>query len=364
MARYTHLDSPMQLGELQLRNGMVMAPCTRCFCPGFLPTRDMAAYYARRAASGVGLIISEGTVVCQRGSGYPDVPGIWSDGQVRAWRPVTQAVHEAGGRMACQLWHVGAVAHPVTTGGPLPESPSGLSPEGPVRRLRGAHGEALHYGASEAMSATRIKEVVEIFAAAAGRALEAGFDAVEIHGAHGYLIDQFINLSWNMREDEWGGQGRCRLAEDITRAVVAEAGPGRVIFRFSPATGASGKVWKRPTETLPLLLDTLWGAGLRILHASHGNFDAPCVPAELAPLAQASPDGMVPLHAATRAHWQGQIIGVGSLSPGRADEALATGEVDACAFGRLLIANPDLPSRLRMDLDPRPYDPAMLETLF
>lgn len=353
----------MRLGDLQLRNRMVMAPCTRCFCPGFLPTPEVAAYYERRAASGVGLLISEGTVVCERGSGYPDVPGMFTEDHVRAWKPVTRAVHDAGGLMACQLWHVGAVGHPATTGGLPPESPSGLSPEGPVRRLRSVSGEALHYGSSEAMSTARIRELVELFAAGAGRALEAGFDAVEIHGAHGYLIDQFINLNWNTRQDEWGGDARCRMAEEVARAVLAEAGPGRVIFRFSPATGASGKVWQRPEETLPLLLSTLWNAGLRILHASHGSFDAPCVPAALAPAWQASAEGAVPLYAATRAHWKGWIVGVGSFTPERAEQALAAGEVDACAFGRLLIANADLPTRMRMGLAFRPYEASMLERL-
>lgn len=362
MSMLRHLLSPFRLGDLELHTRVAMAPCTRCFCPDFLPTPQVAAYYGRRAADGVGLIISEGTVVCQRGSGYPDVPGIWNAEQVRAWQPVTHAVHEAGGHIACQLWHVGAVGHPVTTGGHLPESPSGLSPAGPVRRLRGVAGEALTYGSSEAMSQARILEVVELFGEAAGRALEAGFDAVEIHGAHGYLIDQFINLQWNHRQDEWGGSQRCRLAGEIARRVLAEAGPGRVIFRFSPATGASGKTWQRPEETLPLLLDTLWAEGLRILHASHGVFDAPCVPAALAP-GWPEAEGLVPLHAATRAHWRGQLVGVGSLSPERANEALEAGAMDVAAFGRPLIANADWVSRVKMGLELRPYENRLLEVL-
>lgn len=363
--RLPHLLGPTRLGDLELRTRVVMAPCTRCFCPGFLPTAEVAAYYARRAADGVGLLISEGTVVCERGNGYNGAPGIWTAGQVAAWRPVTRAVHEAGGLIACQLWHVGAVAHPLTTGGVPPESPSGLHPDGFVSRLRDEADQPIPFGPSEAMSEARIREVVALFAAAAGRALEAGFDAVEIHGAHSYLIDQFINLKWNRREDDWGGEQRCRFAGEVTRAVLAECGPGRTLLRFSPGWGTPGSGWQRPAETLPLLLRTLGEAGLRLLHASHGDYDATFLPPEALPdghaLRQAGRP--LPLHAATRALWPGQLVGVGGLTPERAEDALAAGEIDAAAFGRSLIANPDFVSRVRRGEALRPYDPAGLTRL-
>jgi len=363
--RLPHLLGPARLGDLELRSRVVMAPCTRCCCPGFLPTAEVAAYYARRAADGVGLLISEGTVVCERGNGYNGAPGIWNAEQVAAWKPVTRAVHEAGGLIACQLWHVGAVAHPLTTGGVAPESPSGLHPEGFVSRVRDAEGNPIPFGPSEAMSEARIREVVALFAAAAGRALEAGFDAVEIHGAHSYLIDQFINLKWNRREDGWGGEDRCRLAGEVTRAVLAVAGPGRTLLRFSPGWGTPGSGWQRPAETLPLLMRSLWDAGLRILHASHGDYDAATLPPDCLPAGHAlrSTGGLLPLHAATRALWSGQLVGVGSLTPERAEAALADGEVDVAAFGRALIANPDFVSRLRRGEALRPYDPAGLTRL-
>lgn len=365
MSPLPHLLSPVRLGDLALRNRIVMAPCTRCRCPGFLPTAEVAAYYGRRAADGVGLLVSEGTVVCERGNGYNGAPGLWSAEQVEAWRPVTRAVHEAGGLILCQLWHVGAVAHPQTTGGVLPESPSGLSPEGKVSRLRDESGETLDFGPSAAMDEARIRDVIDLFAAAAGRALEAGFDGVEIHGAHGYLIDQFLNLKWNLRTDGWGGARRCRFAAEVAKAVLAEAGAGRTWLRFSPAWGTPGSAWRKPAETLPLLLATLWQAGLRILHASHGDYDAAFLPPACLPQDHAwrASGELLPLHAATRALWPGQLVGVGGLTPPRAESALAAGEIDAAAFGRSLIANPDFVSRVREDRPLRAYGPESLADL-
>jgi N-ethylmaleimide reductase len=350
----THLKqllSPMTFGDLHLNTRIAFAPCTRCKSPGFLPTEEVAAYYARRAADGVGLQISEGTVICERANGYSGAPGIWNAIQVKAWQRVTKAVHDAGGAIACQLWHVGAVAHPLTTGGLLPESPSGRSPEGRIARLRQPDGEDVYYGPSEAMREQRITEVIELFARAAGNAMQAGFDAVEIHGAHGYLIDQFTNLAWNRRDDEWGGGQRCRFAGAVTRAVLAECGPGRTIFRFSPKMSVSGQPWEAPRETFQLLLDELKEAGLKLLHASNLDY------------AEVIPGLDEALCAFTRKHWPGKLIGVGSLDAVQAEAALAKGEMDLAAWGRALIANPDFVSRLKMGLEPRPYDQAMLDTL-
>jgi len=358
------LLSPVRVGDIECRTRIAMAPCTRCFCPGALPTEAVARYYARRAEDGVGLLVSEGTVVCERGNGYPGAPGIWNREQLAAWRPVTAAVHAAGGRIVCQLWHVGAVAHPLTTGGAAAESPSGLAPAGRVSRLRGDDGAPVEYEPGEAMTEARIREVIALFAAGAGRALEAGFDGVEIHGAHGYLVDQFTNLRWNRRADGWGGERRCRFAGEVARAVLAEAGPGRTLFRFSPKMSVAGAAWERPAETFRLLLDELRAAGLRWLHASNLDYDEPVLPVAALP-AERRPAGVEALSvaAATRASWDGGLVGVGSLTPARAERALATGEIDVAAFGRALIANPDFVTRVRRGLEPRPYDPAMLAEL-
>ncbi len=349
------LFEPIRLGGIDCRNRIAMAPCTRCMAPGFLPTPEIAAYYGRRADDGVGLLISEGTVICERGNGYNGAPGIWNEQQVAAWRPVTDRVHAGGGSIVCQIWHVGAVAHPRTTGGVLPEGPSGVSPEGEIKRLRREDGGYERYGESETMSESRIQEVIELYRHAAGNAIAAGFDGVEIHGAHGYLIDQFINLNYNRRQDGWGAEQRCRLAGEVTRVVINEIGADRVIFRFSPGISAGGKGWRRPVETMDLLLKTLAEAGLKILHASNMDYDEKVVPGGSGEL-QA-------LHAATRSRWDGAVIGVGSLSPARADAAIADGEIDMAAFGRALIANPDFVSRVRSGRELRDYEPVMLETL-
>jgi 2,4-dienoyl-CoA reductase-like NADH-dependent reductase (Old Yellow Enzyme family) len=363
------LLQPVRLGDLRLRNPIVMAPCTRCFSPGYLPTADVAAYYGRRAAGGVGLIITEGTVICERANGYPDVPGIFEAGQVEAWRRVTARVHDADGRIACQLWHTGTYAHPRLNGGRTPEGPSGIPPEGFHSRLREPDGSRVPYEPGEAMTEARIVEVIELFRRAAGLAMEAGFDAVEIHGAHTYLIDQFLNLHWNRRADAWGGAGRARFAGEVARAVVEEVGAGRVLFRFSPHWAEGMRRWKKPAETLPLLLETLHEAGIRVLHASTPSFDRPLVPAESVPVdrraeAGATGDGLLSVPRATRLLWPHQVLGVGELGVDRARAAVAAGEVDAVAFGRALIANPDLVDRIRRGMPLRAYDPALLQELY
>jgi 2,4-dienoyl-CoA reductase-like NADH-dependent reductase (Old Yellow Enzyme family) len=319
--------------------------------PNGIPTDDVAAYYERRAADGVGLLISEGTVICARGNGYPDVPGIYASEQVEAWRRVTDRVHAAGGKIACQIWHVGAVAHPLTTGGALPESPSGLSPTGDIRRLRRPDGSYEQYGKSEAVTEQRIHELIGLYGAAARNAMDAGFDGVEIHGAHGYLIDQFTNLKWNRRDDDWGGENRTRFAREVAETVVGEVGPDRAWMRISPVMSVSGEGWQRPGETFPMLLDDLWSAGLRSLHISNLDYDEEIMP------------GGQPLHRTARKYWRGLLIGVGDLTPERADRAIQAGEIDVAAFGRALIANPDFVSRARAGTELEAYRPEMLETL-
>lgn len=350
----TDLFDPISLGAIDCRNRIAMAPCTRCMSPDFRPTDEVAAYYERRAADGLGLIISEGTVVCHRGAGHLDVPGIFAADQVEAWRRVTERVHDAGGRIVCQLWHVGAVAHPRTTGGALPEGPSGLSPQGEMSRLRDENGRPVPFGPSEAMSHERIRESIDEFRRAAEYAMEAGFDGVEIHGAHGYLLDQFTNPTWNRRDDEWGGQNRMRFPAGVARAVVDAIGADRVLYRLSPRMSVAREPWIEPESTFDLLLDALWEAGVRILHASNLQYDDPVLHV----------DGEhLPLHRACRRRWEGQLVGVGDLDPERARRAVADGEVDVVAFGRALIANSDLTSRIREGRALRPYDPSLLETL-
>jgi len=349
------LFDPIVLGDIDCRNRIAMAPCTRCMSPNFTPTAQVAAYYERRAADGVGLIISEGTVISERGSGYIGAPGIFDASQVSAWREVTSAVQNAGGRMLCQIWHVGAVAHPRTTGGVLPEGPSGVSPEGKVSRLTDDEGRPIAFGPSEAMTLERVREVIDEYRRAAAASLEAGFDGVEIHGAHGYLIDQFTNSHFNRRDDEFGGPRRARFAAEVTRAVIEEVGAGRVTFRFSPRMSVARTPWPQPETTFGLLLDALEDAGLLILHASNMDYDELVLRSEVE-LAEAD----LPLHTATRRRWKGPIIGVGSLTPERAESAIQEGEIDMAAFGRAIIANPDFCQRVGAGQELLNYEPSML----
>lgn len=354
------LLDPIRLGEIDCRNRIAMAPCTRCMSPGHVPTDEVAAYYERRAADGVGLLISEGTIICERGNGYPDVPGIYDDVQIEAWRRATDRVHETGGRIVCQIWHVGAVAHPRTTGGVLPEGPSGVSPVGEIRRLKRPDGTHERYGESEAVSEERILELIDLYRQAARNSIDAGFDGVEIHGAHGYLIDQFTNLHYNRRTDDWGGDQRTRFAHEVARSVIQEVGPGRTLMRISPVMSAAGEGWQRPEGTFRRLLSDLWEAGLRILHVSNAVYDEPVLPASLT---GGDPSARITLHEAARALWPGQLVGVGGLTPERADRAITDGEIDMAAFGRALIANPDFVSRVREDRPLEPWAPELLDTL-
>lgn len=358
----------VRLGDLEARTAIAMAPCTRCMSPDGIPTEAVAAYYGRRATDGVGLLITEGTVISERANGYPDVPGIHSEEQVEAWARVTRAVHEGGGLIACQIWHTGAYAHPLLNGGRPSEGPSGVVPEGYHSRLRDAAGKRVAYEPSEPMGEHRILEVVEEFRRAAANARRAGFDGVEIHGAHTYLIDQFINLNWNLRDDDWGGEHRCRFAGEVAKAVVDELGAGRVLFRFSPFWSEGQREWRKPADTLPLLLSMLWESGVRILHASSPSYDLPSIPVEALPeekrgAAGANEEGKLPLHRATRLLWPGQLVGVGELDLDRARAALADQEIDMAAFGRALIANPRFVTRVREGMPLREYTPDMLMRL-
>jgi len=196
----SNLINPLQVGELNLPNRVVMAPLTRCRASaGRVPNALMAEYYVQRASAG--LILSEATSVCPQGVGYPDTPGIWSDEQVEGWKLVTKAVHAAGGRIFLQLWHVGRVSHPDYLDGQLPVAPSAIAPQGHVSLLRPQQA----FVVPRALETSEIPAVVEAYRKGAENAKKAGFDGVEIHGANGYLLDQFLQDSTNKRTDVYGG---------------------------------------------------------------------------------------------------------------------------------------------------------------
>ncbi|MEJ2188542.1 MAG: alkene reductase [Acidobacteriota bacterium] len=333
--------------ELELANRVVMAPMTRSMAgEGLVPTATMAAYYARRAAAG--LLISEGAIVRADGQGYPKVPGIFTEAQVEGWREVTRRVHAEGGVIFLQLWHVGRVSHPFYLAGELPIAPSAVALEG--RRPRSG---GLEYGTPRALTPEEIGELVEAFADAAANAVTAGFDGVEIHGANGYLVDQFLHHHTNRRDDAWGGSPAkmSRFALAVVDAVAARTGPERVGIRLSPGAYNHMEPHADDAAVFVHLLEELEKRVLAYVHV--GIFDRTMVHENLGGTAEAF----------LRRHYQGTLIGCGGFTAASAARAVAAGEIDLAAFGRPFIANPDLIARIRDGRTLEPYDPSMLARL-
>ena len=339
---------PYELSSaLTLSNRIAMAPMTRSMAgPGLIPTPAMAEYYARRAAAG--LLITEGAIVRADGQGYPDVPGIFTDAQGEGWREVTRRVHEEGGRIFLQLWHVGRVSHPSYLDGELPIAPSAVPLEGRVPRSGG-----LEYGTPREASTDEIQDLVEAYAGGAANALAAGFDGVEIHGANGYLIDQFLHHHTNLRNDVYGGSpaAMSRFALEVVDAVVARADAGRVGIRLSPGAYFNMESHPDDAEVFRHLLGKLEKRGLAYVHV--GIFERTTVFEDL--------DGTA--EAFLRKNYSGALIGCGGFTPESAAAAVADDAVDLVAFGRGFIANPDLVARIRNGRPLEPYDQEMLATL-
>ncbi|MBI1368267.1 MAG: alkene reductase [Planctomycetes bacterium] len=336
--------------SLTLPNRIVMAPLTRSMAgPGLVPTQTSADYYARRADAG--LIISEATIVTPDGQGYPDTPGLFTEAQVDGWRRVTQAVHDRGGRMFAQLWHVGRLSHPhFQPDGTLPLAPSAVPAAGRINRTRD-----LNYGPVREATRADIDRIVAAFADAATNARHAGFDGVEIHGANGYLIDQFLHAFTNRRTDEYGGspENRARFALRVIDAVVERLGAQRVGIRLSPAAYVHMTGSPEDEPTYVHLLSEISRRGLAYVHI--GIYDDTKAHAELNHQTASE---------FVRANYDGVLIGNGGYTPDRAAAAIDDDRFDLVAIGRPFIANPDLVNRLRQDQPLVPYDAAMLTTLY
>jgi N-ethylmaleimide reductase len=334
--------------SLELKNRVAMAPMTRSMAgPGLVPTEAMAAYYARRAAAG--LIVTEATIVRADGQGYPDTPGIWSAEQIAGWRRVTERVHQEGGKIFLQLWHVGRVSHPTFLGGELPVAPSAVPLEGRVPRS----GD-LTYGTPRALELEEIPAFVASYAEGAANAREAGFDGVEIHGANGFLIDQFLHHHTNRRTDVYGGsvEAMQRFALEVVDAVTARVGADRTGLRLSPGAYFNMQGDPRDKAVFVSLLAELESRSLAYVHT--GIFDDRQTFPEL---------GGQTASAFLRAHYRGNLIGCGSYTPERGAEAISDGRFDLVAVGRPFIANPDLVDRLKKGDELRPYDEKMLLSL-
>ena len=328
------LFTPLDMGPLHLANRIVMAPMTRSRSTGdHVPTPIMADYYGARAAAG--LLISEGVAPEPDGCGYPRIPGLWNQQQVDAWKPVTDAVHAAGGLIAAQLMHTGRVGHPLN----MPEGSSVLAPS--VSRMSGemytdSQGPQ-PYPEARAMSGAEVERAIESYVVAAKNAMLAGFDAVELHGANGYLIDQFLTPSANQRTDGWGGEiaGRARFALTVADRCAAAIGRERLGIRLSPC-GVFNDIqpWDGIEDDFLWLATELGRLGLAWMHiVDHSSMGAPAVPAALK-------QGM-------KARFGGTFILSGDYDRARADQDLAAGRGDLVAFGRAFLANPDLPARLK-----------------
>jgi N-ethylmaleimide reductase len=329
----TDLFSPVGLGPYHLPNRIVMAPMTRNRAgPGEVPTALMTTYYAQRASAG--LIVTEGTQITPQGQGYPGTPGIHSQAQIGGWARVTEAVHARGGKIFCQVWHVGRISHPsLQPGGALPVAPSALTPAGQLWTGKGMQS----YVEPRALETQEIPGLIEDYRTAATAARDAGFDGVEMHAANGYLIDQFLRDSTNRRTDRYGGsiENRARLLIEATEALAGVLGADRVGVRLSPTNPYNDIADSNPAATFGYAASALDRLGLAYLHIVE--------PGETDPIAQGErPDGKF-----FRARWRGPLILNRGYDKARANAALATGLADLVSFAALFLANPDLPERLR-----------------
>ena len=317
------LHASLQLGALALPNRIIMAPLTRCRASaGRVPNELMRDYYVQRASAG--LILSEATAVDPMGVGYPDTPGIWSEAQVAGWATIMAAVRAAGGRMFLQLWHVGRVSDPVYLDGKLPVAPSAIAPTGHVSHIRPQKA----FETPRALERAEIAGVVEAFRRGAENARRAGFDGVEIHGANGYLLDQFLQSSSNHRTDDYGGtvENRARFALEVTEAVTSVWDADRVGYHLAPRGDSHGMGDSSLAATFGYLATELGKRKLAFLCAREG-LAAP----RLGPVLKRA--------------FGGVFIANQGFTAAEGEAELTAGNADAVAWGKLFIANPDLPRR-------------------
>jgi 2,4-dienoyl-CoA reductase-like NADH-dependent reductase (Old Yellow Enzyme family) len=321
------LFDPLKIGDLELPNRIVMAPLTRnrSTGPGRVPNALMREYYAQRASAG--LILTEATSVSPTGVGYPHTPGVWSAEQTEGWRNVVAGVHEAGGRIALQLWHVGRISDPSYHDGALPVGPSPIAPKGHVSLLRPQR----PYVPPRALETEEIPTVIEEFRRGAENAKAAGFDGVEVHGANGYLLDQFLQDSANKRDDRYGGslENRARLLLEVTDAVVSVWGAGRVGVHLAPRGDMHDVGDSNLAATFGYVARELGKRNIAFL-AARESTKAPRLGPDL------------------KAAFGGVYIANEGLSYDEGQAIVAAGEADAVAFGKLFIANPDLPRRFSL----------------
>lgn len=327
------LFDPVDLGAIKAPNRILMAPLTRGRATAeHVPTLRMATYYAQRASAG--LIISEATGISQEGLGWPFAPGIWSDEQVEAWKPVTRAVHDAGGRIVVQLWHMGRIVHPDFIDGEKPVSSSATTAPGHAHTYKGKQ----PYAEARALGIDEFPRLLNDYEQAAKNAIAAGFDGVQLHAANGYLIDQFLRDNANFRDDQYGGsiENRVRLLGEVTQRLVDTIGADRVSVRLSPNGDSQGANDSQPYELFGAAAALLDKIGIGFLELREPDFDGTFGTAEVEPVAPT-----------IRKFFKGPLVLNSDYTAEKAQAALDSGGADAIAFGRPFLANPDLPERLR-----------------
>jgi N-ethylmaleimide reductase len=351
---FPHLFSPLKVGPFELKHRLVMAPLTRLRAarPSLAPRPLNAEYYAQRTTQG-GLIIAEASPVMATGFGNPGVPGIYSDEQVKGWREVVDAVHAKGGVIFLQLWHVGRVSHSsLQPGGALPVAPSAVAIS-PEFKAMTADGKVVPYETPRALETDEIPGVVAAYQQAARNAKAAGFDGVEVHGANGYLIEQFLQSHSNQRTDRYGGsiENRVRFLMEVTEAVVDVWGGDRVGVRLSPYGIANDSGEPDPMPLYTHAIRSLNALGLAYLHFIEPRSSG-------AGRAEVNWQNVPSAMVLFRPIWKGVLITAGGFTGEAADAAIAAGHADAVAFGRIFISNPDLPRRLQQGYPLTPYNRA------
>ena len=325
------LFDPIQLGAIHAPNRILMAPLTRGRATReHVPTSVMVEYYTQRAAAG--LIISEATGMSRQGLGWPYAPGIWTAEQTAAWRPVTESVHRAGGRIVSQLWHMGRIVHPSYLGGEPPVSSSATTAPGSAHTYDGKQ----RYAESRPLRVDEIPGLLEDYRSAARNAIDAGFDGVQVHAANGYLIDQFLRDNSNFRTDEYGGSipNRIRLLREITLAVCETIGADRTGVRLSPNGNSQGANDSNPHALFGAAAAALSEIGIAFLELREPGLTGTFGKAEVDPVAPT-----------IRAAFHGPLILNSDYDDKSGQEQLDSGVADAITFGRTFISNPDLPNR-------------------
>jgi N-ethylmaleimide reductase len=345
------LFSPLRIGAFELAHRVVMAPLTRMRAePGTLAPRALnAEYYAQRATPG-GLLIAEASPVLPTGLGNPNVPGIYSEAQIAGWTRVVDAVHAKGGIIFLQLWHVGRVSHSsLQPGGVLPVAPSAVAIGDELKAMT-ADGKAAAYETPRALSTDEVAGIVAAYGQAARNAKAAGFDGVEVHGANGYLVEQFLQSRSNQRADRYGGsiENRARFLLEVTQAVIEVFGHDRVGVRLSPFGIANGSGEAEPMPLYTYAVEALNKLGIAYLHPIEPRSSG-------AGRADVNWQNVPSAMTLFRPLWKGVLIAAGGFVGDTANAAIADGHADAIAFGRYFISNPDLPRRLQHGLPLTPY---------